>query len=427
MRGLKDVLLVCPSAWDKAQIPASGNLRGKGYRLRFVADEAEDYPSTFDALSFIDATVRELRERSVDGVTSSSDYPGCIVAAAIARELGLPGAAPETVLTCSHKYYSRVAQREAAPQATPAFAIIDPDTPRKNPPGLSFPLFVKPVKSWFSILAEKIDSLEELQTFAARPDVKAHLLEFVGPFNRLLARYTDFCYSGSHLIAEEILSGDQVTVEGFSFGGEVEIAGIVDSVMFPGTKSFQRFDYPSSLPEGVQRRMGDVARRVIAHVGLDNSLFNVEMFYDRATDRIGIIEINPRMCGQFADMLESVNGTNTYEILLGLATGERPAMKRMQGRYKVAASFPLRVFRDMRVRRVPAPEDIERVKREFPVTIVKMHYAEGQRLSDVPDNSDGPSYRYGVVNMAGDDLRSMLAEFEEVRRRLNWVLEDVDG
>jgi len=403
-----------------------------GYDLHFAAEEAEDFPHTFDALGFIDETVRTYGpggSAHIDGITTSSDYPGCIVAAAVAQHLGLPGPAPDRVLACSHKYYSRLAQRDAVPEATPRFAIVNPtEFPTLTPAqfGLDFPLFVKPVKSWFSILAERMDSCDELVTFLQQPDVQHHLTAFVGPFNALLRRYTDFHYDGGCLIAEDLLSGVQVTVEGFCAGGDVRIVGVVDSVMFPGTKSFQRFDYPSALPAKVQERMADIARRAIRRIGLDQALFNVEMFYDAPTDRIAIIEINPRMCGQFADMYQSVAGTNTYEILLALATGLPARFRRGAGRFKVAASFPLRSFEDRHVVRLPTPDQIEEVKRQLPVTIVKhAYYREGQKLSDLPENSDGVTYRYGVVNMAGDDLPSMLRDFEEAQRRLGFVLERV--
>ncbi len=56
----------------------------------------------------------------------------------------------------------------------------------------------------------------------------------------------------------------QVTVEGFSCQGKVEIMGIVDSVMYPGSGSFARFDYPSIRPAEIQAEMAALARRVIA-------------------------------------------------------------------------------------------------------------------------------------------------------------------
>jgi hypothetical protein len=421
------ILLVCPSAWDSVQLAATRSDALQRRRLLFAAEEAEDAPHTFDALAFVDQTVHRYRSGGIGGVASASDYPGAIVAAAIAQHLGLPGPAPDRVLACSHKYYSRLAQRAAAPEATPRFALVDPNHPSPEAlaaAGLTFPLFVKPVKSWFSILAEPIDTFASLQAFLARPDVHDHLGAFVRPFNALVERYSDFDYDGSYLIAEDLLRGTQVTVEGYVSRGDVQIVGVVDSVMFPGTKSFERFDYPSSLPASVQQRMGDVVRRVVGQLGLDSSLFNVELFHDPATDRVAVIEVNPRMCGQFADLMESVNGTNTYEVLLALASGERPACQYGAGRFRVAASFPLRAFADHRVAQLPDAQQVEEIKRAFPVTLVKSgYYRVGQRLSDLPENSDGVSYRYGVVNMAGDDLPSMLADFAEVRRRLSFVLE----
>lgn len=125
---------------------------------------------------------------------------------------------------------------------------------------------------------------------------------------------------GGYLIAEEPLGGVQVTVEGCVFHGEVEIIGITDSVMYPGTISFERFEYPSVLPEPVQRRMEELASRFVRLIGYDDGLFNIEMFYDATSDTIHFIEINPRMCPQFADLMEKVNGVNTYAIALAIAT-----------------------------------------------------------------------------------------------------------
>ena len=58
-------------------------------------------------------------------------------------------------------------------------------------------------------------------------------------------------------------------------------------------------------------------------LGFDNCMFNIEMMYDAREDRIAIIEINPRMASQFADLYEKVDGTNAYEVLLDLGMGVR--------------------------------------------------------------------------------------------------------
>ena len=99
-------------------------------------------------------------------------------------------------------------------------------------------------------------------------------------------------------------------------------------------------------------------------------------------DLIQIVEINPRMVGQFADLLEKVDGTNTYEIMLALAAGERPVVKKREGKFKVAASFVLRCFEDKRVVRLPDRKQISDLKRLLPETLVHLFYEEGERMSD---------------------------------------------
>ncbi len=422
---MKRILLVCPNSWDDVQLARVAPRLAGRYEVIPYGHDAEDDPAAFDAAGFIEAALAHVRREPVDGVASSSDYPGALVAAALARELALPGPGPEAVFRCSHKYYSRLAQRKAVPEATPGFTLVDPAAVAAGEHlALPFPVFVKPVKSWFSVLAERVDTHEQLQGLLIRPDVREHLTAFVRPFNQLLRRYTSLEKDGGSLLAEQLCRGEQVTVEGFVCEGEVQIMGVVDSVMFPGTISFRRFDYPSQLPAAIQARMGEIAARAVRATGLDQSLFNVELFYDAGApegEDLRIIEINPRMCGQFADLYELVDGTNTYEVLLALAAGERPAWRPGRGAHRVAASFPLRTFEDQRVVRVPSAADVRAVEERWPVTLVKAYCRPGQRLSET-NQGDGSTWRYGMVNMAGDDVASMLAAFERVTEHLGFEL-----
>jgi hypothetical protein len=155
----------------------------------------EDCPSDFDALAFIERTADTIRGKC-HGVLSSSDYPGATVAAAIAQRAGLPGTDPRTVLRCSHKYYSRVAQSEAVPEATAGFRLIDPARPDLGAADLVFPCFVKPVKGAFSIMSGRVESREELEAFLARPAARAFLDDYVAIFDRLVSGLTDLEVGG---------------------------------------------------------------------------------------------------------------------------------------------------------------------------------------------------------------------------------------
>src|SRR5262249_41493229 len=160
---------------------------------------------------------------------------------------------------------------------------------------------LKPVKGSFSLLARRIDGPEAFRAFVASPAVRQFADDYMAIFNRMIAAYTDHPVDGRALVAEGVLRGDLVTVEGFVCDGSVEVFGIVDSTLH-GNGSFARFDYPSALPARVRDRMADIARRLIGALGLERTLWNIEMMYDAGADRIGIIEVNPRICGQFADL-----------------------------------------------------------------------------------------------------------------------------
>ena len=121
--------------------------------------------------------------------------------------------------------------------------------------------------------------------------------------------------------------------------------------MFPGTLAFSRFDYPSALPESVQQRMSDIAATLMPALGFDNGMFNIEMMYDPEADAISIIEINPRMASQFADLYEKVDGTNSYAVLLDIAQGRTPRFTRRQGRYGFCLEHRASQFRGLFRRR----------------------------------------------------------------------------
>ena len=414
------VLVVFETQWDRKQLLACREAWEDRVEFVFVEPADADCAWNFDALGLVERAVSGALGR-IDAVLSSSDYPGAIVAAAIAARLGLPGPRPERVIAASHKYYSRIAQRRAVPEAVPRFGLVDPARPDAPAP-IAFPCFVKPVKGSYSVHARRMEGPEALAAHLAKPAVREFSAEYVHIFNQLVHALTSLEHDGRYFLAEEVLSGHPVTVEGFACEGEIEILGIVDSGLHPGTGSFARFDYPSRLPEPVQARMADVARRAVRELGLDRTLWNLEMTFDPATDRVAIIEVNPRICGQFADLYRKVDGTSGYEVALALALGERPRTRRGAGRYRAAASFPLRVFEPCRVARAPGPEAIAAAEASFPETLVWSECEAGQELSEFEVGEDGASHRYAVVNLGGDAREALDAGLAEVRKRLAYEM-----
>jgi biotin carboxylase len=357
----------------------------------------------------------------ISAVVSSDDYPGSALAAIVAKRLGLRGPDPRVVLIAQHKYFSRVAQAALVPDAVPPFMLIDTAEGAPLPDETSFPLFVKPVKSFFSVGAEGVASRAELAAFIPRWRA---LDQFFLPLQRMLERHVGESIGTKCLIAEGVLKGGQVTVEGYALGGRVSVMGVVDSIMFPGTIAFSRFDYPSRLPESVQARMAEIAVVLMEGLDFDNGLFNIEMMHDAETGRTSIIEINPRMASQFADLYEKVDGTSSYRVLLDIAEGRAPRFTRGQGRYPFAASCVLRAFADHRVVKLPDADELRRLADLYPDIRVELHATVGRKLSD--ELQDGHSYRYGIVNLGGRDLADVLQTFEAAREALGIVLLPVE-
>jgi biotin carboxylase len=162
--------------------------------------------------------------------------------------------------------------------------------------------------------------------------------------------------------------------------------------------------------------MREIAARAVLKLGLDATMFNVEMFHDPATDGIAIVEVNPRMAYQFADLYEKVDGTNLYELQLALALGREPRFRRGAGPCRAATSFVLRRFQDARVRRVPSESELAALRRRVPDARVHVLARVGRRLSR--QVQDPHSFRYGIVNLGGPSREALLETYEVLCREL---------
>jgi ATP-grasp domain len=331
---MRDILVLGPQERDITAI-RSARL-GDRYRIHFEGSDL-DQLADFDPVAFL----ASLEGVPADGVIGTKDQ-SALLASLVTRERGLPGPTPEALIACQHKPTSRERQREVAPEATPDFALLG-----EQPP-FDFPFFVKPVVGRLSQNAYRIDDPDDL--------LGLHEMDsYTTRYARIAALAGADPEAVHGFIAEELLSGDEVTLEGYVHGGRITTIGVTDSVKYPGTFSFERFDYPSSLSEQCQDELADVASRVLPALGFDGGFFNVEFFIPE-TGRAQIIEVNGRIASQFAPLVQGLHGRSTYDALLELACGEDPGWQTglPDG---VAVSYVIRVFEDAFVEDVPDPED----------------------------------------------------------------------
>jgi hypothetical protein len=421
---VKKILILFPSDWDRRELERA-RYRSR-YRFIYHGPDFFRFPGNlrllaFDARRFVERAVDRCRRERFDGVLSTDEYLGALIAAVVARRCRLPGADPARIALAQHKLLSREAQQTIAPEAIPEFRCVPIDDRAAAEIDLPFPIFLKPAKGTYSVLARRVDSADEaVRHLRFGPLERFYLRRLVRPFNDLLRTYTDLGHDASSFIGEELIEGVQVTVDGFACGGSIEIAGVVDSVMVPGTPLFQRFEYPSRLDSSVQRRMEEVARRVIAGIGFGPGQFNIEMAYNEKTGAIKIIEINPRMSYQFADLYEKVDGCNSYDHLLDLTLGRRPRLRRGAGRYTCAASFVFRTWHGEKLKNAPARTQVETLGERRSGSTLKIYGRAGFSLAW--EMKALGSCRYAVVNAGALSRSDLFAAYRSAAKRLECTL-----
>ncbi len=330
---MRNVLVLCPQDRDRQAVTAAG--LDSRYRVTFAGEDL-DRIERFDAGAFL----AEYERVEADAVVATKDQ-SALLASILAARRGLPGPSPRSVLACQHKPTSRAIQRSVAPESTPAVALLG----RDDPPLL--PYFVKPSVGRLSQGAVRVDTADDIPRQATDAYTERHAA---------IAAESGADVGNLHgLVAEELLEGMEVTVEGFVHGGRPTVIGITDSVMYPGTISFERFEYPSALPDERRRELAELACRLASAHELDDAFFNVEFFVS-AEGPPGIVEVNARIASQFAPLVLATHGRSTYDALFALACGDDPDWDASppQG---VAVSYIVRVFEDAFVESVPDPED----------------------------------------------------------------------
>ena len=416
---MRRVLILFPDEWD---LLAASDPRFAGrFQFAFAGFDLFRFPEnlrlfTFDALRFIEATVRRHRGRGIDAVVTSDEQFGPYLAAPIASGLDVPHADLEAVLTIQHKYYARCAIERFAPEANARFGLL---RAHALEPPLPFPFYAKPSKAAFSVLARRIDSAADLERLAQFGWLERALLRrLVRPFADVMRAHSRLTEDPFSMVAEEILEGPQVTANGFVRDGAVAMLGTVDSVMYPGTDQFQRFEYPSELPPEALARIDTLARRVIEGLGLRHGMFNIEIRVEPASGMPRVIEVNPRAAGQFYDLFERVDGYNMFEAMLALHCGEAPVITRGAGRQKHAASFVWRDLRGEGLSRWPTRRGIDELAKRHGEGHLMVYPKRGADLAR--EMKWLGTYRYAVFNTGGATREEMLESFTRVDRDIDF-------
>src|SRR5688572_21062145 len=410
------ILVLFPDEWDRvaARDPRyRGELEflHEGFDLFSFPDNARLF--TFDALAFVEKIARRYAGRGIDAVVTSDEQFGPFLASLVAERLGLPHTPLSAVLTLQHKHYARQAFERIAPESNARSALLRRAFGGKGQAAdvpMAFPFYVKPAKAAFSVLARRVESFEDLYAHTRFGWFERAIIErLVRPFADVMRAHSDYTEDPFSMVCEEVLHGRQVTVNGFARNGRVTLLGTVDSVMYPGTDQFQRFQYPSTLPAAALARVDALATRIVEGVGFTHGMFNVEMRIDPVTGTPRVIEVNPRAAGQFYDLFERVDGYSPFDALIDLHSGREPEVRHRAGRDRHAASFVLRDLTGAGLGRWPSAAEVRSLQESNPDAHVMVYPKRGTDLAR--ELKWLGSYRYAVFNLGAPSLAALHERF----------------
>jgi hypothetical protein len=383
------------------------------------------YPSKlgmigFDFNRFAHQQAKRAQQLRWQGVLSHNELYGALSAALTAEISGLSGTSPESILACQHKLHARRVLSKICPAENLHHQELAWQDGEPAPEGLTYPCYVKPVRAAFSVLARRIGNPEELRRYMDFSWRERWVMQqLIDPFDRMVRQRLPQAGNAHRLMIEEPLRGPQYNLDGFVDHRGLHVLGVVDAVMYPGTQSFQRWELPSRLPAPVVTRAANVAKSFLSEVGFTHGFFNLEFFYDKARDRLTVIEFNPRLSSQFSDLYQRVYGLNPHAMALALATGQDPLQApRTEPSARIAASLVWRTFSEHEVPPTPGPRARQAFAQALPNAHLFIFTKSGHALKR--DLKWLESHRYGVVNLGGQDAEDIKAQSALASALLGW-------
>lgn len=394
------------------------------YKVHSAGFDLFSFPSNagvlwFDMERFVRRLARKHRN-SLSAVLSHEEQFGALAAAMVAEELGLPGTPVNAILKLQHKLICRDMIEKVAPECNLGYTTLDcelGDIPTDTE--LDYPVFCKPVKASFSVLARRLDSQSDLTEHVRFKPFEKHIIErLVKPFDDICRSRLNAKVDARSLLIEENYSAEQFNLDGYVYEGQPRLLGVIDEVMYPDTQAFLRFAYPSKLSPSVRQRAFDAASAVLQEAGFDHGFFNMEFFYDESTDELKIVEFNPRLAAQLADLYERVDGIDVHAMSLALAMGQDPArVPRRKPKGTFAASCALRTFDGSMPSRVPRAAK-RKISEQYNEAIIL--YFHKSRSGTDREYKWMSSNRYGVINLHGEGEDGLRHNYEQICQSLGW-------
>jgi hypothetical protein len=390
-----DILVICPDSYDHW---AFG--RVDGHRFHFVDAGISHWEASpaFDPMAYLDRCREVMKREKVGAVVSTHDL-GDLIAAVLAEEAGLPGPSAEAVFLCLHKLYGRRA--EVDPIRCQPLLLDEPV------PVLTYPAYLKAPWLKLGLLGFKVTSDDETRAAMelARRELPAWTRQYYPLFERAvdLAKYP--LATTDMMLVEEFVDGRQVTVEGWSLGGDIRIWAMTDTNTLAGSRIIDNFSTPSRVDPETAETLRLKTIETIRAFGFDGGFFNIEFWL--TDDGVRLTEVNGRSAVCFGGIYDLALGADIFAAVADVATGRAPrALPIPSGR--VAGQFNVITFDD----------DLAGNLLDYPAAATMPEFSAFRRA----DERVRPVSEFGVVlgqiEIAGDSYDEIHRRAEGMRRKL---------
>ncbi len=419
---MKKILVLFMKDWDQLAIQTYQD-SGR-YQFYFEGFDLFQFPQNarllhFRVIDYISHLEQKYRKIRLDGIVSNHEQYGALIAAVLAERLGLPGNDPRAIIASQHKHYSRMIQEKVVPEAVPRYIPIAFPLKKDQIIDLPYPFFVKPIKATYSVLAKVVRERSELDELLQFGYFEEWIIRrLVKPFADIMPLYARNAVDPSGMLAEEIMTGDQINIDGYCYRGQAFFLGAIDEIMYPGTDAFMRFEYPSQLPPSIQERAQIITKKVLEAIHYEHGFFNIEFIYNKDNDQLRIIEINPRMASQLVNLYQRVDGYNPYDFLFELAVGDEPRVSSKYSSFRSAASFIFRKFYEPRTQGIPTSVQIQQALAPYPDANLMLYFKKGSQLKR--ELKWLGSYRYAVLNLGGINRSDLFERCYSISHKLQF-------
>jgi biotin carboxylase len=264
---------------------------------------------TRDSASVTEALRPYAEQGVLAGVLAVIDYYVPVVAET-ARELGLPGLAPQAAHTARNKLRTREVCAELG-VPTPRFhRAVSRDDAVAAARAIGFPCVVKPLTEAASIGVRLCRDAEEV----------------AGHHDELTASPVDMrgMAKPGGVLVEEYLTGYELSVEVLTTGQGPQVIGVTDKALTAHPYFVETGEtFPTQLPDSVRDTVAQAALDALDAIGHDFGAAHVEVKV--TADGPRLVEINARMGGaQIGRLIQEATGLDLLREVIRLHVGQRP-------------------------------------------------------------------------------------------------------